>query len=121
QTLEQLAQVLAVHELERDPAIALEVAGVVDLGDGPVLELQERAHLVVEAGDEFGIVGEPGEDALDGAEPVQASLEGGAGQVDLAHAARAQRREEGEAAEALRSKRPDGRSRLEIPVHSEAP
>src|SRR5690606_17499898 len=119
--LEQPPEILAVHELEGDPVVAVEGTGVVDLRDRAVLELEEGAHLVLEAGDELVVAREPGEDPLDHAEAVEAALEGGARQVDLAHPARAQGGEEGEAPEGLRSEGPDRRAGLEVLAHSEAP
>jgi len=84
---EQRAQVLAVHELQRDVAPAVDRAHVGHLGDGAVLQVEQHPRLGLEPAHELRIGGQLHADALEHQELAQARDRRGLGQEDLAHAA----------------------------------
>ena len=80
-------EIHAVDELHDDEVGVVGVADVEDLDDVGVLEEQRQARLVQEHGDELRVLGQRGQDALDG-DVLAEALQGlGDALEDLGHAA----------------------------------
>ena len=85
--VEDRAQVLAVHVLERDEVAVVDLAEVEDLGDVRVRELHGDLRLVDEHRDELFVLRDARQDALDRHHALEALHAGGLRLEDLRHAA----------------------------------
>ena len=85
--IEDRAQILAVHELERDEERVLDFAEIEDLSDVRVVELHRDLRFIDEHLDELFVLGNVGKDALDREQALEAFDTEGLGLEDLGHAA----------------------------------
>ena len=85
--IEDAAQVLAVHELERDEVGILDLAEIEDLRDVGVVELDRDLRLVDEHRDELFVLSDVRQDALDGEQTLEALDAEGFRLPNLGHAA----------------------------------
>ncbi len=79
------------HQLHHKSANAVRLLNSIDLGDVGVVERRQNLRFAFEAGEPFGIFSESGRQNLDGDFTVEFGV---AGEINFAHASRAQRRKD---------------------------